>query len=158
MNERQKTIKIFTTKNQADCQLRNWQTAGPDQDDFEYFINKSVSFGWDQAMRITQFLLSDNAGASAKAICRQAISIDCVPDQITGKPAHPHDPGDLKRCLICLDETGIDINIMKGASKEWSRLVTFWDQIRAVYEEESACDTGTGKTCGFMHCVIRGEV
>ena len=95
-------------------------------------VKESYNAAWNQASRIIKFLTSDNAGSSAKAICRQAISDEIIPNA-----DHPHDAGDFNRCVICLEETGISIKIMDGVSDQWSRLVEHWDEIWECFYHEA---------------------
>lgn len=89
--------------------------------------------------RIIRFLTGPHAGMSAKAICIQAISDTVIPNS-----AYPHDSGDFKRCQICLKETGIDIQIMKGVSPVWDALVENWDRLTETFRDERG-NQGSGE-------------
>jgi len=131
MSEKEKTINLFLEKNQADCNIDNWRKSLADKDDFQYFINKAVAYGWDSASRIIKFLCGPHAGMSSEAICLQSVS-----DTVILNAEHPYDRGDFMRCQICLKETGIDIQIMKGVSPVWDALVENWDRLTDQYRAE----------------------
>lgn len=53
--------------------------------------------------------------------------------------AHPHDPSDLNRCLLLLDEIPALRPLMPkmaGVSEQWSKLIGRWDEIEACFIDE----------------------
>ena len=55
-------------------------------------------------------------------------------------PAHPRDPSDFGRChrlLAAIPEWRARIGEMAGVSSTWKALVTHWDELEALYLEES---------------------
>lgn len=99
---------------------------------------------------MVRFLTGPHAGLSAKAICRQAISNEIIPN------AHyPHDSGDFMRCHICLEETGIDIGIMRGVSPVWDAMVDRWGEISEAYVKEKDGRSGP-ETYRIIREVIDG--
>lgn len=60
---------------------------------------------------------------------------------LTGKwgMSHPHDPSDLRRCLLLLQaspETAARISDMALVSPEWERLVARWRELESMFREE----------------------
>ena len=54
--------------------------------------------------------------------------------------SHPHDPDDLKRCLLLLDaspETRARFDEMRDVSPEWAALVDRWSGIKALFMAET---------------------
>lgn len=53
--------------------------------------------------------------------------------------AYPHDPGDLRRCMLLLDqvpELQPKLCAMSGCSPEWNALVSHWDELASLLESE----------------------
>lgn len=56
------------------------------------------------------------------------------------KRAHPHDPDDLRRCRLLLEqvpELASRIGAMATVSKEWAALIAQWDEICNVMDSEA---------------------
>ncbi len=54
--------------------------------------------------------------------------------------AHPHDPSDFGRCISLLDaapELRLNLNWMAREGKQWAILVQHWEELEALYREES---------------------
>jgi len=52
---------------------------------------------------------------------------------------HPHDPSDLRRCLLLLDQVPEfqgRISEMSGCSRQWAALVDRWDELVRLFESE----------------------
>lgn len=53
---------------------------------------------------------------------------------------HPHDPGDLLRCVNYISEAGIEVQCfrerMSVVSDEWRVLVRNWDELTSMLEKE----------------------
>ncbi len=81
---------------------------------------------------IIDFLTGPHVGMSSKAICKQSASKTLIKGA-----SYPRDPADFNRCQICLDQTDIDIEIMRGVSKEWTNLVDSWNRIKNCFIEEA---------------------
>lgn len=70
-----------------------------------------------------QVILSDIGMSSASIVDRYMNG-----DQIKHR-SHPRDSSDFGRCYRMIENTGIDINIMTGVSKEWDGIVFNWSAL-----------------------------
>lgn len=78
---------------------------------------------------------------------------------------HPHDPDDLRRCLLLLSaspETAARIQEMSTRSAVWNRLTERWSELTTMFFEEAG-ENGLGrvgweapKTYRAMHAAIYG--
>jgi len=71
-----------------------------------------------------------NLGLSARAIA------------YAGHVDHPHDPGDLKRCVEFCEKNGITTRQLRkrmaGRSPEWDALLPYWDGLTGMLADEIA--------------------
>lgn len=77
--------------------------------------------------RASKWLLSGDTGASSKALCGWMLHGKAVP-----RHAHPHDGGDLGRCVRLLDlipEWKPRIPEMAKHGPYWAALATRWDDL-----------------------------
>ena len=85
--------------------------------------------------KVASWLRDGERGASSNAMCKRifGIPVDAGSD-------YPHDPDDLRRCLLFLDATDAHdkVDLMSGVSDEWQRLVSRWDELVVLFEEEVA--------------------
>lgn len=66
--------------------------------------------------------------------------------EVDDDPSHPHDPDDLRRCRMLLEqvpEFAPRIGEMAAVSHEWARLVAMWDVLCKTMDAE--CDWRNGK-------------
>jgi hypothetical protein len=74
-----------------------------------------------------------NLGLSARAIA------------YAGHVDHPHDPGDLKRCIDYCRQAGISVadlrKRMAGRSPEWDALLPHWAELVGMLDDEMATRT-----------------
>lgn len=79
---------------------------------------------------IARQVISNDIGLSAAAI---------VDRYINGKnskhTSYPSDGSDFGRCYHLIQETGIDIKIMKGVSDQWDSIVFNWEELVEVYRK-----------------------
>lgn len=75
-------------------------------------------------------------GLSSHAIARR------VEGCLSGGDHHPHDAGDLKRCVVYCEEMFVSTDdlrrSMTGVSPEWDALLPEWDSLVALMDEEHA--------------------
>jgi hypothetical protein len=79
--------------------------------------------------------------------------------------SHPHDPADLRRCLLLLrdsPETFARFQEMRQVSPEWRSLVDRWNELERLFFEEAGEHGLTGtwwsapKTYAAMRATIEG--
>ena len=97
-------------------------------------------------MSATTGLLPISTFAGWLAYGERGLSSEAIMYRLTGGSGrygrydHPWDPADLRRCLLFLDqhpEAGLLFKVaMRGASKEWDRLLGVWDELVATLTEE----------------------
>jgi hypothetical protein len=100
---------------------------------------------------VAMWLRRGARGKSSNAMCKA----------IYGVPADagtefPHDPDDLRRCLLFVEATGAQDQFQKmiEVSPEWSRLVARWDELAARFAEETAEGKQAPKTYALMQELI----
>ena len=77
----------------------------------------------------------------------RGISSDTIVQTLTGIPAlggwrasHPHDPADLRRCVLLLEscpELAARFDEMRRVSPEWERLFDAWPELVATMDAEA---------------------
>ncbi|MFA5376052.1 MAG: hypothetical protein WC455_09935 [Dehalococcoidia bacterium] len=93
----------------------------------------------DHGDSVAAWLAGADTGLSSKAL---ACRLSGIP---YAERDHPWDPDDIGRCFRFLDrfpELKSHLYIMKDVSPVWERLVDHWDELRALWDEESP--TGKG--------------
>lgn len=82
---------------------------------------------------VAMWLRTGERGASSNAMCKRIFNIP-----LDAGNDHPHDPDDLRRCLLFLDASRAHdkVQTMSGVSPEWDRLVPVWDQLVSTFNEE----------------------
>lgn len=85
---------------------------------------------------VVKWLLKGERGASSIAMCSAFYG---VPGD--AGTSHPHDPDDLRRCLLYLNavppsDRRAAIDAMRGVSPEWEALVSRWNDLVAEFEAE----------------------
>lgn len=86
-----------------------------------------------------EWLAAGERGASSDALFQHLTEVDVLPHQRT-TTHHPHDPADLRRCLLLLEkcpELAERFSQMRSVSKEWASLVDVWPKLRAEFESEA---------------------
>lgn len=79
-----------------------------------------------------------------------------------GHTDHPHDPGDLLRCLSYCREAGITVTELRkrmaGRSPQWDALLPHWGELAGMLEDEMQTRTdGTAPaTYARMRAILRG--
>lgn len=103
--------------------------------------------------KVASWLRDGERGASSNAMCKRIFGIPS--DAGTN---HPHDPGDLRRCLLFLDaaEEHDKVSLMADVSEEWKRLVCRWDELIALFEEEIAGGSKSAPTTYSLMKEIQG--
>ncbi len=104
--------------------------------------------------KVASWLRDGERGSSSNAMCKRIFGIpaDAGAD-------HPHDPGDLRRCLLFLDaaEAHDKVSLMVDVSEEWERLVCRWGELIATFKVEMAEGKSAPKTYALMNEILSGE-
>lgn len=84
---------------------------------------------------VASWLRDGERGSSSNAMCKRIFGIPA-----DAGASHPHDPDDLRRCLLFLDATEAHdkIAFMLDVSEQWGRLVASWGELVALFEDEIA--------------------
>jgi hypothetical protein len=104
--------------------------------------------------KVAAWLADGERGLSSEAMCKHIFGIP----ESAGKD-HPHDPDDLRRCLLFLDATDAHdkVSLMQDVSEEWGRLVARWDDLVAVFKEEAAKGSRAPRTYALMKEILKGS-
>ncbi len=87
-------------------------------------------------------------GASSEAIARRLL-------RLPGRPHHPLDPADLRRCLLLLRRLPAgSIGRMRGASPEWTVLVDHWAELTRLLRADMKADPRRAPTCYSRMCEL----
>lgn len=90
----------------------------------------------DTKDKIIKWFISGNTGVSSEAIVAQLMNIKLTQSR---RGDHPHDGGDFGRCYKLLEavpEFKLRINEMATRSNEWAALVTHWNVLTILYEND----------------------
>lgn len=114
------------------------------------------------ATALQRWLAVGQRGSSSNAIVAHLRGV-----QVGGydRQAHPHNPDDLHRCLMLLEdvpELAADFYRMASLSETWARLVKHWEAIKASFLAEAGADWrksrwSAPKTYALMRTVIEGK-
>lgn len=113
------------------------------------------------AKRHADYLAAANRGLNAVAMWlrrgERGLSSNALCKAIFGVPSnagteHPYDPDDLRRCMQFLEASGAHDQLQKmaGVSLEWSRLVSRWADLTALFARETATGKKAPKTYALM--------
>lgn len=99
----------------------------------------------------------------------RGLSSESIVEAVTGERIgqyergvnHPHDPGDLRRCILLIEHVPlvglVFKDAMRGKSPEWKALVAAWDDLVALFQEEQAENTGRApRTYALMQELLDG--
>lgn len=102
--------------------------------------------------RVAMWLRKGERGSSSNAMCNVIFGVPA-----DGGTAHPHDPDDLRRCLLLLDATEArdKVLMMACVSPEWSRLVERWSEVTALFAGESAAGKSAPRTLALMQEILK---
>lgn len=109
-----------------------------------------------QAMGLTtsvaEWLLTGERGRSSDALCK---AIFGFPQAACAD--HPHDPSDLRRCILFLEKTGSRGSLYRAnqMSSSWAALVKEWDALESLYVEERH-QKSAPKTYDKMQKILKG--
>jgi hypothetical protein len=130
-------------------------------------LEKSLASGSGLSRAARRWLAAGEQGLSSCSIFWRLTGVK--PDTISGesKYHHPHDPSDLRRCLLLLDQVPEfrgRIKEMSGCSQEWNALVGRWDELVRLLESElprkqwasPPRDAEAPKTYALMQQILRG--
>lgn len=102
-------------------------------------------------MRIELFagwLANGERGLSSEAIVQRLTGVPVDVDELTrpnGVTDYPHDSGDFRRCVELLKrvpEARRHLPLMADVSPQWAAIVSHWDELERLLEEESARPDG----------------
>lgn len=110
------------------------------------YVNEESGKQWRQEIEagvkqeygdgVCAWLAGTDTGASSKVLALK-LAFPMVPPQ---RKDHPYDPDDIGRCFRFLDrfpDLKRNLPLMKTVSPVWERLVDHWDELRALWDEES---------------------
>lgn len=111
---------------------------------------------------VARWIASGERGTSSETIVAHLYGLP-----ITGRwgYSHPHDPDDLRRCMLLLQaspETFARFQEMRSVSPEWRRLVDCWNDLDRLFREEvgdihNCWGKSAHKTYAAMRGAINGE-
>lgn len=88
----------------------------------------------------TPWLRTGERGLSSLAIVEFLTGFPIRDPRNQGRFDHPLDPSDFRRCrqlLAAVPAARLNLREMRAASPTWARLVDAWDELDALYVEES---------------------
>lgn len=101
--------------------------------------------------KAAMWLRTGERGASSNSMCKHIFGVS--------KDAgdnYPHDPDDLRRCILFLDaaEAHDKVPLMASVSPQWAGLVRRWGDLVATFKEEMAAGKSAPKTYAMMREAI----
>lgn len=114
----------------------------------------AVKAGAPELTGLQRWLAVGEQGSSSLAIVaklrpEEFVTQGYVPP--TSERAHPHDPDDLRRCLLLLraaPELRMDLHRMAEVSPQWAALVRAWAELEESFEAEVGPGWADGKVSG----------
>lgn len=106
-------------------------------------------------MGLAAWLVSDHTGLSSRRMASRLSATRYMPE---AEPAYPRDPADFGRCLGLLEacpELRDRLPRMADDGPEWAALVEHWDELEALWREESPSGTAP-KLFERMKELLRG--
>ena len=99
--------------------------------------------------KVASWLRDGERGSSSNAMCKRIFGIPA-----DAGSNHPHDPADLRRCLLFLDAADAHdkVALMLDVSEQWGRLVARWDELVALFEDETA---GGSKSASMTYSLMK---
>ncbi len=103
--------------------------------------------------RVAAWLRRGQRGASSNAMCKRIFGVP-----VDAGVSHPHDPDDLRRCLLFLDaaEAHDKVALMADVSPQWASLAGRWADLVALFREEVAAGSSAPKTYELMKELLNG--
>lgn len=101
---------------------------------------------------VAMWLRIGERGSSSNAMCKRIFDVP-----LDAGDDHPHDPDDLRRCLLFLDAAKAHdkVPMMGDVSPEWGRLVTVWDQLVSTFNEEAQAGKSATKTYDLLQNALQ---
>lgn len=90
--------------------------------------------------RALNWSANGETGLSSLAIFRHFLGIE------DPAPSHPHDPDDLRRCLLLLEhvpEWKPRMHEIASASPAWARIAPKWEELTRLFSEETSRGKGS---------------
>lgn len=96
---------------------------------------------------VAMWLRIGERGSSSNAMCKRLFGVPA-----DAGTSHPHDPDELRRCLLFLDAAQAHdrVSDMADVSPEWRRLVGSWTEIVAAFRFEMSAGKQAPKTYALM--------
>lgn len=141
----------FTVKTICGCRitsgpipLREFGMLTPVSQQRHYDCIEARNLGLDS---VSIWLRNGDRGMSSNAMCKRIFGVPT-----SSGIDHPHDPGDLDRCLKFLDavEAHDKIELMRDVSPEWAALVDAWNEIVGEFREEMKAGKSAPRTYDLM--------
>ena len=112
---------------------------------------RAMSLGFED---VAIWLRDGERGSSSNALCSHFFGIPTD----AGRD-HPHDPGDLRRCLNFLDATKTHDRIkeMANVSLEWAALVSIWPDLVQTMKKETQAGISAQGTYALMRSALAGK-
>lgn len=89
-------------------------------------------------MNPVQWFTFGERGMSSEAFMRHVYGLHDPTMSTWDRTAHPHDPADLRRCRLAMEETGSEhlLDKARTISKAWDALVTAWPKLCETMDRE----------------------
>lgn len=97
--------------------------------------------------RVIRWIAVGEVGASSTVMAAYLTT------RTPGDRSHPHDPSDLRRCLLLLDavpELRTELRHMADVSPQWATLIAIWDQLEDTFRAETAAGRYAPRTYELM--------
>ena len=109
--------------------------------------------GGSKTDRIIDWLAYGQTGSSSKTLAFYALGRTGV------RIAWPHDPGDLRRCLLLIKEVPEirkeTIPALAGVSPEWKALSEVWEELKSALQEETGPGLELGGSAPITYRLIK---
>lgn len=104
--------------------------------------------------KVAQWLRTGERGKSSNAMCKRFFGVP-----VDAESEHPHDPDDLRRCLLFLDAAAAHdkVDLMADVSPQWAGLVACWGDLLAIFKDERAAGKSALKTYALMRKATGGQ-
>lgn len=115
----------------------------------------------DNAVR---WLATGERGLSSVCMFAYLSAENPLRENLKDKTYHPHDPIDLRRCMLMLEqvpELKPKIKMMSYVSSQWAALVNVWDILEEMMEDEAPdwrkpnCRGSAPRTYEYMKTVLK---
>ncbi len=105
--------------------------------------------------KVLQWIAIGRVGASSKSMALCAAGIQ---EAGSFRPAYPHDPADLNRCLLMIEivpEVRLEFHKIAKLSDVWARLISNWSTLEETFLDEVGRDWCEAKSAPFTYKLMR---